>query len=434
MDLYMCEVVVVAGRLSCVLKDLTVAVNAGESADVAGADLGTDVTGTYIYFVASGVLAPGASAGSPNLYVQDTSTGETTLVAVLSDGDAPDWRAGSVVSDDFSELTARVSSDGRFVAFMSEESLTGYDNLDANSGLPDEEVFVYDRVSDTLRCVSCNPTDARPRGVFDPGAHSVSQLPLLVDRPGVWSQRWLAGSLPGWPRVDNFHALFMPRNLDDSGRLFFDSADGLVSGDGNGEEDVYEFEPVGVGGCGLVTGCVGLVSSARSGEEAAFLDAGGLGPGGEEGEDVFFMTSAKLVPGDVDTAMDVYDAHECSVAVPCVSGGVTVVPACSTADSCRTAPMSQPEVYGAPASATFAGPGNVVVPALPAVKPRSAAQVRAEELARALKACRGKRNKQRRVACEAQARRSYGAAKKAAVKKAGVRKRARKASFGGGVG
>jgi hypothetical protein len=96
--------------------------------------------------------------------------------------------------------------------------------------------------------------------------------------------------------------------------------------------------------------------------------------------------------------------------------------------------MSQPEVYGAPASATFAGPGNVVVPALAAVKPRTAAQVRAEELARALKACRDKRNKHKRAACETQARRSYGAAKKAGAKKAGGVKGARKASFGGGVG
>jgi DNA-binding beta-propeller fold protein YncE len=410
-DLYMCEVVVVAGRLSCVLKDLTVALNAGESADVEGTDLGTDVTGTYIYFVASGVLAPGASAGSPNLYVQDTSTGETTLVAVLSDRDAPDWRAGtSGVPDDFEELTSRVSLDGRFVAFMSEESLTGYDNLDANSGLPDEEVFLYDRVADTLRCVSCNPSGARPRGVLDPGSSSVAQLPLLVDRPGVWSERWLAGSLPGWPLADTdeagtVHALYMPRNLDDSGRLFFDSADGLVPGDANGKEDVYEYEPEGTGPeasrCGPSStgsrstyipahsyeaerhdgekvkgeegaGCVGLISSGTSNEESAFMDASGMGPKGsneEEGEDVFFMTAAKLAKQDVDSAMDVYDSHTCSTAVPCAQETVDLPPACNTTDSCRTAPPPEPEVFGAPASATFHGPGNATPPAPAVVKP-----------------------------------------------------------------
>ena len=45
-------------------------------------------------------------------------------------------------------------------------------------------------------------------------------------------------------------ALYQSRYLSNNGRLFFDSADSLVAADVNGKEDVYEFEPAGVGGCG----------------------------------------------------------------------------------------------------------------------------------------------------------------------------------------
>ena len=89
-------------------------------------------------------------------------------------------------------------------------------------------------------------------------------------------------------------------------------------------------------------GCVGLISSGTSNEESAFMDASAKGPGGEEGEDVFFMTAAKLAPQDVDSARDVYDAHTCSTVAPCASGTVDH-PRCatSTTDSCRTAPVAE---------------------------------------------------------------------------------------------
>ena len=55
-----------------------------------------------------------------------------------------------------------------------------------------------------------------------------------------------------------------------------------------------------------------LVSSGTSSEESAFLDAS------EDGSDVFFLTAAQRSSQDVDTALDVYDAHECSASSPCV--------------------------------------------------------------------------------------------------------------------
>jgi hypothetical protein len=151
-------------------------------------------------------------------------------------------------------------------------------------------------------------------------------------------------------------------------------------------------------------GCVGLVSSGESSEESAFLDAS------ESGGDVFFLTTAKLVPEDFDTSYDVYDAHECSGVAPCFPVPLAAPPVCDNGDSCKAGPSPQPEVFGAPSSATFAGVGNPPVASAPAAavvvkKPLT----RAQKLTAALKTCRKDKARKKRVACEKQARKKYGA-------------------------
>jgi hypothetical protein len=247
--------------------------------------------------------------------------------------------------------------------------------------------------------------------VFDEG-----EFPgLLVDRPQLWGKQSLAGSIPGWTRIDKGRAHYQSRYLSDEGRLFFNSPVGLVPGDNNGREDVYEFEPAGVGGCPVTqpNGCQALISSGTSSDESAFLDASATG------EDVFFLSSSKLVGADRDNALDVYDAHVCTTAVPCPSGTVNVPAPCNGTDSCRAAPAPQP-VFGAPASATFTGAGNVPPP--PPVKPAAKPLTRVQKLARALKACRTKHNKHKRATCEKQARHTYAPARKA--KRANTHRRA----------
>ena len=67
---------------------------------------------------------------------------------------------------------------------MSAAPITGYDNVDASpaaKGARDEEVFLYDSATASLRCVSCNPSGARPAGVLDT-EESGEGLGLLVDR------------------------------------------------------------------------------------------------------------------------------------------------------------------------------------------------------------------------------------------------------------
>ena len=468
-DLYMCEVgAVVAGELDCShhLKDLTVGFGGG-AADVLGAVLGVSEDGSYVFFVANGVLSNGGvavagaasgdcthsftgSLASPerscNLYMW--REGVVSLVAVLSNRDSPDWQAG-LNHEHLGEMTSRVSGNGQWLAFMSRRPLTGFDNRDARSGEPDEEVFEFDAATGGLVCASCDPSGARPTGVLGPRPF---QPRLLVDRADLWGEQWVAGSVPGWTGTSLSNTYYQSRYLSNAGRLFFDSPVGLVPGDANGRQDVYEYEPQGLGPetarCGPSAtgadqvfkaahsfeaegvkgeepaGCLGLVSSGTSGEESVFIDAGGMGPGGQQGEDVFFLTAAKLSPSDTDTALDVYDAHICSSALPCPSTAVSVPPACTNTDSCRSAPSPQPEVFGSPASATFSGPGNQAPPPPAAAKPKTAAQIRAEKLTVALKLCRKKHNRANRSKCERAAHKAYGA--KASAKRSAAARQAGK--------
>ena len=103
-----------------------------------------------------------------------------------------------------------------------------------------------------------------------------------------------------------------------------------------------------------------LISSGTSRGESSFYDAS------ENGDDVYFITSSRLVSEDVDTSYDVYDAHVCSPEAPCSTAPVSPPP-CTSGDSCKAAPSPQPAIFGAPASATFNGAGNVS-PAGPATK------------------------------------------------------------------
>jgi WD40-like Beta Propeller Repeat len=436
-DLYGCQVREEAGKLACRLVDLTKDAKAGESADVQGMVSGTSEDGSYVYFVANGVLAPDATSGhcatenaSPagakcNLYevhYNGTEWESPTFIVALSSEDTPDWGESIGGTLGLDHLTSRVSPNGRYLAFMSDRSLTGYDNLDANSPSnephPDEEVFLYDVNTARLVCASCSPTGARPAGVFDldedEGGEGLGEG-LLVDPPShpVWVGRWLAASVPGWTPSGEGLAVYQSRYLSSSGRLFFNSADALVPQDVNGKEDVYEYEPEGEGSCKNSSatfgersgGCVGLISSGTSGEESAFLDASA------SGDDVFFLTASRLVGQDVDTALDVYDAHVCGAeGVACEIAAVPPPP-CTTADSCRQAISPQPAIFGAPSSETFSGSVSLSPTPTTAVK-STKSLTRAQKLAKALKTCKSK-PRSKRKSCELQARKKYGPAHKA---------------------
>jgi hypothetical protein len=350
-----------------------------------GLDMAVSEDGTYVYYVATGALAPGAVSGEYNLYVSHyngASWSTPTLIGTLSRTDEPDRLRGTLGHANFEERNyARVSPNGRYLTFMSSRPLTGYDNTDISEqetedqvrapGEPgelgetrvhhDEEVYLYDAATGYLSCVSCNPSGTRPDGLHVPAGHEGGFKMLIEKTTAVWTGRWLAASLPKWNTVGFGAAVYQPRYLSDSGRVFFDGMDALVPQDTNGVTDVYEYEPAGVGDCSAASvtfsrrsgGCTSLLSSGTSAQESAFMDAS------ENGNDAFFTTVSKLVGEDYDTAYDVYSAHVCSASVPC-SVAPVVPPACDSGDSCKPAPAVQPEIFGPAPSSTFSGTGNVV--------------------------------------------------------------------------
>jgi DNA-binding beta-propeller fold protein YncE len=276
----------------------------------------------YSYSVSGAVLTGGeanergevAQSGQPNLYVK--RNGVTMFIAILGENEI----GGCVHSG----TCARVSPEGAFFAFISTKSLTGYDNIDVNTGRPDPEMFIYSAASDRLACASCDPSGEAPMA---DGTEMTGE-----GRGGNATLRYLSAG----------------------GRLFFETAEGLLPSDTNGQDDVYEYE----------AGQLHLISTGTSSKESELLDAS------ESGGDVFFMTRQALLAQDTDAeGLSIYDAR--------VDGGFPALsspPACVTADACRAPSALQPSIFGAPASSTFSGAGNLAPPVEAKSKPRPKAK------------------------------------------------------------
>ncbi|MGN6816713.1 MAG: hypothetical protein ACTHK3_11640, partial [Solirubrobacterales bacterium] len=249
-----------------------------------------------------GVL--GASASGDVVYYQDAEglkrwrNGVSTTIVAGPEAAAPsDWPAATG--------TARVSADGEHLAFLSAAEIPPFDNVDAGTGEPDTELYVYGPPpgggAPRLLCASCNPTGERPQG---------------------------SASIPG-AVANGSTVLYKPRVLSAGGnRIFFDSADRLVTPDTDARPDVYEWEADGVGDCSRSPGCIGLVSGGR-GEGGRFLDASA------DGRDAFFLTGESLVGADPGS-IDVYDAR--------IGGGFPEpeAPFICKGDACQSLP-SPPE-------------------------------------------------------------------------------------------
>ena len=295
--------------------------------------------GSYLYFVAEGVLAANkvnngngeeeAQAGQPNLYLRHEGT--TSFIVTLAQADN-EFRIGgdsSEIGGDWSlepgHRTAELSPDGRHLGFRSLRPFTGYDNLSTGCGNGEEkpcpELFIYVAGSTRLSCVSCDPSGAPPIEASG-GAEAVALDPASI------------------------HPTYMQRWITDDGRLFFDSNQPLVPADGNGFRDVYQWEPDEVGSCRRAGGCISLLSAAAAADASYLIEAD------ESGENVFFATRAQLLPSDRDGKMDLYDAR--------VDGGFPTAkesPSCE-AEACRGPIPPPPPASQSPGSSTFSGPGN----------------------------------------------------------------------------
>jgi hypothetical protein len=292
-DLYRYDFEAPAGNR---LEDLTP--HTPEPANVQGV-LGASADGSYVYFVAEGVLDTGANgegetalAGASNLYAWHEGEGVRFLLRGVDAGPNP------------VKQTARLAPDGRHLAFLA-----------------GARAYLYDYEADVLTCASCNAAATKPLG---------------------------AASLPGWSTPYQG-----PRYLSaDGGRLFFQTLDRLSPNDENEEQDVYEFELPGRGSCTQASpafnadagGCQFLISSGQSDEPSYFLDAS------ESGEDAFFSTREGLVYGDSDGRYDVHDAR--------VGGSSPQPPPPSCEGEACRGPASAPPAAQTPGSLGFRSSGN----------------------------------------------------------------------------
>jgi hypothetical protein len=392
------------------------------------------VDGSYVYFVAEGKLSPeaetrkcntsGESAAAEkeeaegeipagrgcNLYV--IHEGATTLVATLASGDDEfegysksqgDWRATLGLR------SAELTPDGEHLTFLSTRRLTPYRNVTAGGKtcatggklLPCPEVYIYDAPSARLSCVSCDPVGLPPLD-----AHG---------QDGQESSTYLPGDFGSLTHMRRWVSA-------DGDRVFFDTAQPLLAEDTNGLYDVYEWERQGTGSCSQGSaldggGCLFLLSGGGSAGSAFFIDSD------ESGDNAFFVTRSALLAGQRDELPVLYDTR--------VEGGfvgrpgaVIPPPECLSAEGCKRLP-GEPPVESFPATGAFSGSGNLIAP-LEAVKPPGKPVVRkltrAQQLAKALKACR-KQAKGKRAACEATARKRYGPVHKTKKKQKQTAKR-----------
>jgi hypothetical protein len=284
-----------------------------------------------IYFVDSAALTPEeeenangehAEESKKNLY--SWQEGSLAFIATLvagGTGDRTDWTVAPI------KRTAEASPDGRWVAFLSRAPLTGAENVgpcgfDGEKIIPAPcpEAFLFDSDSGELVCASCDRSGELPLGP--------TFLPTLS--------------------VSDLSPLPQPRYLTNEGRLLFDTRDSLSPFDtNNGVEDVYQYEPQGIGSCKREGGCISLISAGNEPDDSNFL---AMDP---SGANVFFTTRDQLSPKDRDDLIDLYDAR--------IGGGIaaeteTTRPECQ-GESCQPAPSPPQDI--APASAAFQGSGNV---------------------------------------------------------------------------
>jgi hypothetical protein len=414
------------------LSDMTVDENGSDplGADVQGV-LGVSEDGTYVYFAAGGALTSGVNSrgevattrkceeggGSEtegvlpagigcNLYVihyDGTEWEAPVFIAALAKRDdrlaveklndplsGSDAFAGDWIPD-LGSRTAETTPDGRNLVFESTQRLTGYDNSNVGNDQGGEggvEVFEFNTATKRLACASCDPSGTPPNAALQSGIKPSFAPYVPVSSSNTFMHRWI-------------------NNAGDA--VFFDSSQPLVSGDGNGTQDVYEWAAEGSPSCAVATskygGCVFLLSGGESTDFSFLVDVS------ESGNDVFLTHRGQLDGvGPVAPKVHLYDLR--------IDGGYTEAGSGCAGATCATAPPA-PTVVPTPSSVALAGIGNFSPQPVALPKPKTAAQIRAERLGKALKACKAnhKKSKKRRVACERLAKKRYGPPSKRAKKK-----------------
>jgi hypothetical protein len=355
-------------------SELTNDANTGSSAGVA-TDAGADL---YSYDLATGHLTdltpdadPADAATGANVltvlkaspdgsYIYFTATGHLASGAMPGQESLYVWHEGRIdfVADaeglhvNFSEgervPRSAVSRDGTRILFPTTTSLTGYDNRDPSTGQPHVELFEA-TFGAGVTCVSCR----------EDGTPPIADSFIPSGASGLIS--------------------------DDGRRVFFASSDAVVPQASSGFKQVYEYE----NGKASLISWVGDTANAE------------LNAASPSGDDVFFTGSDELVPSPNGGDSAVFDAR--------VGGGFPVVSRREClGEACRGL-LSSPPALDAPSSSSLSAVASGASTAPATTTPSKPKPLtRAQRLAKALKACKSKRNTTKRVTCEKKARRTYG--------------------------
>lgn len=243
---------------------------------------GVSGDGSRVFFDTDEKLVSGDTDNFIDVYMR--SGGTTTLV---STGPAGGNGAFDVTFDG-------ISKDGQHVFFETAEALVPADT----NGTTD----IYDRSGGTTTLVTSGTATGIPifDGASEDGTHvfyetSDALVPADTDTQFDVYQRFNGTTTLVSTGPTGGNGAFPARyqgNSQDGSRVWFETAESLVAGDGDTQNDVYEHSG----------GTTTQVSTGGNGAFDAFFD----GASGD-GSHVFFHTAEPLAGGDTDTNRDVYD-------------------------------------------------------------------------------------------------------------------------------
>jgi hypothetical protein len=314
---------------------------------------------TYLPGIAD--IPVGTSPLLPESEITGSSNDGSNFLFVR-EGELELWKGG--VTTAIAPVTSkpeftRVTTSGSVYVF---QTISSFPTLGFNNGAgSNTQIYRYDTAGNTLSCLSCPPTGTNPSG------------------EAALSHATASNNLG-----NTFLIITGSRAISSDGtRVVFDTPTPLVPQDANGVRDAYEWED----------GVVHLISSGVSQEDSFSGDTSA------RGNDVFFSTGEGLMPGDKDEGYDLYDARIprpgdqlAPSAVPC-EGSV-----------CQGSP-SVPQLLAPPASVAFDGPGDATPPPSSHKAPKSLTQ--RQKLARALKACKHRKDASKRARCRREAHKRY---------------------------
>jgi hypothetical protein len=310
------------------------AVNPGADGEVV--NVSTD--GSHLYFISESQIGAQGTAGQPNLYVWSGGDPEFITTVAASDLELTsgsetgypaltNWTDWAVTPERGSREpgpgaeSSRTTPDGNVLVFESRAKLTRYENAGHT------EIYRWDDLADSLLCVSCG-------AMAEPASGNTQLQNVTLVRPPV-----------------------VLHNLSQEGnRVFFETTEDLTAEDGDGVNDVYEWQEA--------EGAPRLLSSGESRSYPPLLPQTLIQPSpnvifaiDSDGSDIVFLSQDELVPGaGSGGAPALYDAR--------INGGFPVpsTPTFCLEEACKPRHTDSAPLFDRLPSEAASGSGNVKSP------------------------------------------------------------------------